>query len=74
MTKLGSYIEKLMTTVVDSEEEGFVRDLALSELRRLNMDIEEFVRKHASDNDAKESEKTIKTLLQEETKNGKNRE
>ena len=60
MNKLGSYIGRLMTTIVDSEEEGFVRDLALSELRRLNMDIEEFVRKHASENDAKESEKTIK--------------
>ena len=74
MNKLGSYIGRLMTTIVDSEEEGFVRDLALSELRRLNMDIEEFVRKHPSENDAKESEKTIKTLLQEEQKNGKNSE
>ncbi len=31
MNKLGSYITKLMTTVLDNEQEQFVRDLALSE-------------------------------------------
>ena len=32
MNKLGSYITKLMTTVLDNEQEQFVKDLALSEL------------------------------------------
>ena len=71
MSKLGTYIEKLMTTILDKEQEDFVKELALTELTRLNIDIEEFVRKHTT-NDEKHSEKTIKTLLQEENKNGKN--
>ena len=40
MNKLGSYITKLMKTVLDLEQEQFVRDLALSELRRLNVDLD----------------------------------
>ena len=39
MNKLGGYITKLMTTVLDSEQEQFVKDLALSELTRLNVDV-----------------------------------
>ena len=74
MSKLGSYIEKLMTTVVDSETEGIVRDLALAELRRLKVDIQDFIQKNVSDKETKSSEKTIKTLLQEEKTNGKNTE
>ena len=46
MNKLGGYITKLMTTVLDSEQEQFVRDLALSELKRLNADMEEFGQKN----------------------------
>ena len=72
MSKLGSYIEKLMTTIIDSETEDFIRDLALSELRRLNVDIEEFIRKNVSNDETKGSENTIKTLLQEGKKDGKN--
>ena len=30
MNKLGSYITKLMTTIIDSEQEQFVIDLALT--------------------------------------------
>ena len=70
MNKLGSYITKLMTTVLDSEQEQFVIDLALSELTRLNVDVNEFIRKHTKD-DSDEVEKTEKKLLQED-KNGKN--
>jgi hypothetical protein len=70
--KLGSYIEKLMTTVLDKEQEQFVRDLALSELRRLNVDIEEFVRKHTKDEFDKIKE-TEKKLLQEDKKNVKDK-
>ena len=69
--KFGAYIQRLMTTVIDKEQEGFVQDLAFSELRRLNIDIDEFLRKHAKD-ESKEIEKTEKQLLQEENKNGKN--
>ena len=65
MNKLGNYITKLMTTVLDSEKELFVIDLALNELKRLNVDVEEFVRKHMKD-DSDEAEETEKQLLQED--------
>ena len=35
MNKLGNYITKLMTTVLDSEQEQFVKDLALREIEKL---------------------------------------
>ena len=63
--KLGPYIGRLMTTVLDKEQEQFVKDLAWSELKRLNADVEEFLRKHSKD-DTEESEKTVKQLLQED--------
>ena len=69
--KLGPYVNTLMATVLDKEQEQFVKDLAWSELKRLNADVEEFLRKHSQD-DTKESEKTVKQLLQED-KNVKNK-
>ena len=66
MNKLGSYISKLMTTVLDSEQEQFVIDLALGELKRLNVDVEEFIRKHTKDMYDKEKEQQEKQLLQED--------
>ena len=72
MNKLGSYITKLMTTVLDMEQEEFVRELALSELKRLNVDVEEFIRKHTKD-DSDEVEETEKQLLQEDKKNVKDK-
>ena len=71
MNKLGSYITKLMTTVLDNEQEQFVKDLAWNELKRIDADIEEFLRKHSKD-DSEEQEKTEKILLQED-KNVKNK-
>ena len=68
MNKLGNYITKLMTTVLDSEQEQFVRDLALSELTRLNVDVNEFIRKHTKDI-SDEIKQTEKKLLQEDKKN-----
>ena len=65
MNKLGSYITKLMTTVLDSEQEEFVRELALSELNRLNVDVNEFIRKHTKDI-SDEIKETEKKLLQED--------
>ena len=73
MSKLGSYIEKLMTTIIDSETEDFIRDLALSELRRLNVNIEEFIRTHSSEETqkVKKSKTKEKQLLQEDDKDAK---
>tara|TARA_Y100000310_G_scaffold293509_1_gene323127 strand:+ start:62 stop:280 length:219 start_codon:yes stop_codon:yes gene_type:complete len=63
--KLGPYIGRLMTTVLDKEQEEFVKELAWSELKRLNADVEEFLRKYSKD-DTEESKKTVKQLLQED--------
>ena len=65
MNKLGSYISKLMTTVIDKEQEQFVKDLALSELTRLNVDMNDFIRKHTKDI-SDEIEEIEKQLLQED--------
>ena len=65
MNKLGSYITKLMTTILDSEQEQFVKDLALSELQRLNVDVNDFIRKHTKD-DLDKIKETEKKLLQED--------
>ena len=65
MNKLGSYITKLMTTVLDTEQDEFVRELALSELTRLNVDVNDFIRKHTKDI-SDEIKETEKKLLQED--------
>ena len=70
--KLGPYINTLMTTVIDKEQEEFVKDLAWSELNRINSDIESFLRKNSKD-DSEESEKTVKQLLQENKNNVKDK-
>jgi len=70
--KLGIYITKLMTTILDKEQEEFVVNLAFSELKRLNVDIEEFLRKHSKD-DSDELKKTEKILLQEDKENVKDK-
>ena len=67
MNKLGGYITKLMTTVLDKEQEQFVKDLALSELQRLNVDVNDFIRKHHKDMyDKKIEQEKEKQLLQED--------
>ena len=60
--KLGTYITKLMTTVLDVDADQFVRELAMSELRRINVDINDFLRKNVS---KEETETKDKELLQE---------
>ena len=70
--KLGTYITKLMTTILDKEQEEFVVNLAFSELKRLNVDVEEFLRKHSKD-DSNEIKETKKILLQEEKENVKDK-
>ena len=72
MNKLGNYITKLMTTVLDSEQEEFVRELALGELTRLNVDMNDFIRKHTKD-DLDKIKETEKKLLQEDKKNVKDK-
>ena len=72
MNKLGGYITKLMTTILDSEQEQFVKDLALSELQRLNVDVNDFIRKHTKDI-SDEIKQTEKKLLQEDKKNVKDK-
>ena len=65
--KFGPYIQRLMTTVLDKEQDKFVIDLAWGELNRLNVDLKDFLVKN-QDDDTTESEETVKQLLQEETK------
>tara|TARA_Y100001937_G_C7118948_1_gene331578 strand:+ start:234 stop:458 length:225 start_codon:yes stop_codon:yes gene_type:complete len=70
--KLGTYITKLMTTVVDKESDDFVKNLAWDELKRINADIEAFLRKNSvEEDDTEKQEETIKQLLQEEKEDGK---
>ena len=66
--KLGPYIQKLMTTVIDSKEDDFVKDLAVNELTRLKVNIEEFLLKNLQNEDDSEV-KQEKQLLQEDKKN-----
>ena len=63
--KLGPYIQKLMTTVLDNKEDDFVKELAMSELTRLKVNINEFLIKHYQVDDVAR-EKTEKQLLQED--------
>ena len=72
MSKYGSYMQKLMTLVLDKEQDEFVQQMAWNELKRLGEDVTEFLMKHSKD-DLVEKEKTEKILLQE-SKNGKEKE
>ena len=62
--KLGNYIQKLMTVVVDEEQEEFIKQLAWRELNKLNTDINDFLNKNEED-DSEQRRKTEKQLLQE---------
>ena len=73
MDKFGPYIQKLMTTILDMEQEEFVTSLAFSELKRLNIDIEEFLRNNQEDDSDKAKETIEKQLLQEDKKNVSNK-
>ena len=72
MNKYGPYIQKLMTLVLDKEQDEFVQQMAWSELRGLGEDVTKFLMKHSKD-DSQEKEKTEKILLQE-SENGKKKE
>ena len=62
--KLGNYISQLMATVIESDDD-FVKELALTELNRLKVNISEFLVKHYQKDDVAE-EKIEKQLLQED--------
>ena len=72
MDKYGSYIQKLMTIVLDKEQDEFVKQMAWDELKRLGEHVKEFLNKHKKD-DSEEREKTERILLQER-ENGKKKE
>ncbi len=72
MSKYGSYIQKLMTVVLDKEQDEFVQQMAWNELSRLGNGVKEFLMKHSKDN-SEEKEKTEKILLQE-SENGTKKE
>ena len=72
MNKFGAYISRLMTTVIDDEQEQFVKDLAWNQLKTINADIEEFLRKNSKD-ETEDLEQTEKQLLQEDKKNVKDK-
>tara|TARA_R100000808_G_C2062455_1_gene93306 strand:+ start:119 stop:337 length:219 start_codon:yes stop_codon:yes gene_type:complete len=61
--KLGPYIQQLMATAIESEDD-FVKELSLSELSRLKVNIEEFLHKHVQQDEV--ADKPEKQLLQED--------
>jgi len=61
--KLGPYIQQLMATAIESDDD-FVKELSLSELTRLKVNIEEFLYKHIQQDEV--AEKSEKQLLQED--------
>ena len=63
--KFGPFINRLMTTIMDKEQDEFVKDLAWGELNRLKVNITDFLRVNSKISDNK-SEETEKQLLQEE--------
>jgi len=64
--KFGPYIQKLMTTILDKKQEEFVKELAYTELHRLNVNIEEILLKHQKSYDEEIENEKEKQLLQED--------
>jgi len=73
INKLGSYITKLMTIVLDKDQEQFVKDLALREIEKLNVDVNEFIRNNKEDVFDRAKKEKEKQLLQEDKKNVKDK-
>ena len=68
MDKLGLYINKLMTTVVDKEEKFFLRKLAFEELLKLKSDVSDFLARYVDEVDGipdELKEKDTKQLILE---------
>ena len=73
MNKLGAYISSLMATVIDIEQEEFVKQLAWDELKRINADIEEFLRGNTKDDIPEDEQKPKEKQLLQEDKNVKDK-
>ena len=73
--KLGTYITKLMTTILDKKQEDFVKELAMSELQRLNVNISDFIKTTLDSKEEcnLEQEKQQEKQLLQEDKNVKNK-
>ena len=65
--KFGPYINRIMTTILDKEQDEFVKELSWSELNRLKALLVEFLMKNRITDERKEE----KQLLQEDKKNVK---
>ena len=73
MNKFGGYISRLMTTIIDTEQDEFVVQLAWNELKRINIDVEEFLRENSKDDLPESKEKTKEKQLLQEDKNVKDK-
>jgi len=73
MNKFGGYISRLMTTIIDTEQDEFVVRLAWNELKRINIDVEEFLRENSKDDLPESNEKTKEKQLLQEDKNVKDK-
>ena len=60
--KFGKYISDLMLMVIESEQDSTVFQLSISELKKLNSDISDFIQKNLN---KEETSNNKKTLLQE---------
>ena len=65
VNKMGSYISKLMTVIVDESQEEFVVNLATQELVKIRNDVNSFLQKNDTDN-SEGIQKKEKELLQED--------
>jgi|7_EtaG_2_1085326.scaffolds.fasta_scaffold18762_6 hypothetical protein len=67
VNKLGAYIQQLMVTISEHSDDDdiFVRDLAIEELKRVKNEINSFLLDKIVD-DEEEAPATKKILLQEE--------
>tara|TARA_Y100001963_G_scaffold157729_1_gene254793 strand:+ start:1848 stop:2048 length:201 start_codon:yes stop_codon:yes gene_type:complete len=61
--KLGSYIQKLMTVVIDTEEKEFTRRLSFDELQNLHSQIGDFLLKNQFEEEVNEEENKNQQLL-----------
>ena len=66
--KLGPYIQKLMLIVIDREADDDVKQLAWDEIRRLNINLDEFLDKNKEDKFENVRKKELKKQLLQEDK------
>ena len=60
--KFGKYISDLMLMVIESEQDSTAFQLSISELKKLNSDMSDFIQKNLNKEETKQNKKT---LLQE---------